>query len=195
MRTLFSFLVLSLFLFISCQQNRPRDLSAEETAEYLEQGQSIVKESFKALSGQLASAMNQGGVQNAVSYCNIQANPIMDSLSQAHGVTVSRVSLRPRNPGSISSAEEAEILKDYLRLQSEGKELHPFVETYSGGKVTFYAPITIISPLCLKCHGTVGGDIAQQDYELIRSLYPEDEATGYTLGELRGMWIVKFDEI
>jgi hypothetical protein len=192
MKTIIPFLFIITILIASCQSDRPRDLSAEETAEYIAKGRTIVQASFGALSGQLAGAMNQGGVPNAVGYCNIQANPIMDSLSQAHQVEISRVTLRPRNPENISSAEDAEILKDYLKLQSEKKSLEPFLETHSGGTVTFYMPITIISPLCLKCHGEVGSDIKTEDYEVIKSLYPEDQATGYTMGELRGIWKVTF---
>lgn len=185
-------LIFILFVLAACQSNRPRDLSAEETAEYMEKGKSIVQESFKALSGQLAAAMNEGGVQHAVSYCNINANPIMDSLSEAHHVTISRVTLRPRNQDNLCNAHDSEILKDYLRLQSEQRPLHPFVETLETDVITYYSPITVISPLCLKCHGTPEIDVSTEDYGLITSLYPDDQATGYSLNELRGMWKVEF---
>jgi hypothetical protein len=193
MKNLIPVILLVLIVIVGCQSNQPRDLTAEETAEYIEKGKTIVQSSFSALSGQLAGAINEGGVQNAVSYCNIKANPIMDSLMKAHQVNILRVSLRPRNPKNISNAEEAEFFKDYLRLQSEQKPLEPFLETQPGGTVHFYMPITIISPLCLKCHGEVGKDILQEDYELIKALYPYDQATGYTMNELRGMWKVEFN--
>jgi hypothetical protein len=193
MKIFISFFLFLLITLSSCQMNQPRDLTAEETAEYINKGKSIIQQSFKALSGQLGSALNEGGVQNAVSYCNIKANPIMDSLSQAHQVTISRVSLRPRNPGNITGAKDAEIMKDYLKLQSEQEPMEPFLETTQDDGVTFYMPITIISPLCLKCHGEVGKDIAQEDYDVIKSLYPQDQATGYVMNELRGMWKVEFE--
>jgi len=189
---LFLPLIFIAVLLAACQSNRPKDLSAEETAGYLEKGKQIVQASFSALSGQLSGAMQKGGVQNAVAYCNIKANPIMDSLSQAHQVTISRVTLRPRNPENLSDDNESEILSDFLKMQDLGKSLQPFIESASGEQVIFYAPITIISPLCLNCHGTPGSEISTEDYELIKSLYPDDQATGYSMNELRGMWKVEF---
>jgi hypothetical protein len=193
MKTFFPAIILIAIFLTACQSNQPRDLTAEEAAEYVESGKSIIQEGFKALSGQLGAALNQGGVQNAVTYCNIKANPIMDSLSKAHQVTISRVSIRPRNPGNITGAKDAEIMKDYLKLQSELEPMEPFLETTTEGGVTFYMPITIISPLCLRCHGKIGTDISQEDYAVIKSLYPNDEATSYTMNELRGMWKVEFE--
>jgi hypothetical protein len=84
-------------------------------------------------------------------------------------------------------------MKDYLKLQSELEPMEPFLETTTEGGVTFYMPITIISPLCLRCHGKIGTDISQEDYAVIKSLYPNDEATSYTMNELRGMWKVEFE--
>ena len=45
-------------------------------------------------------------------------------------------------------------------------------------------------PLCLKCHGQPEREIAPSTMEVLRRLYPEDRATGFRLGELRGMWRV-----
>lgn len=186
------FIIIALMVLSSCQ-NRPKpNLSPEETARYLEKGKTIVQESFKALSGQLAAAMQNGGVQNAVSYCNLKANPITDSLSRAYNVTISRVTLRPRNQSNLADSNDSDILGDYLKVLSAGEAMQPFVQSTSRDDIVFYAPITIISPLCLKCHGEVGSDISIEDYELIGSLYPEDQATGYSMQELRGLWKVEF---
>ncbi len=46
-------------------------------------------------------------------------------------------------------------------------------------------PIFIAGPACLQCHGApdvlVGGVAAA-----LRELYPDDQVTGYTVGDLRG---------
>ena len=45
---------------------------------------------------------------------------------------------------------------------------------------------------CLKCHGRVGHEIANETYAVISKLYPEDKATNYRLGDFRGAWKVRF---
>ncbi|MBV5321708.1 MAG: DUF3365 domain-containing protein, partial [Sulfuricurvum sp.] len=49
--------------------------------------------------------------------------------------------------------------------------------------IMFYKPIVINNEACLKCHGNVEGDLAKA----ITAAYPEDKATGYKMGDLRGM--------
>ncbi len=181
-----------IFLLAACQQKQKPNLSPEETAQYLSEGKVIVQESFKALSSQLAAAMNEGGVQNAVSYCNLRANPITDSLSKAHNVIISRITLRPRNIENEAVNNDADVLADYMKVMDSGEPMEPFIQSVTRDSITYYAPITIISPLCLKCHGDLGQDIAPADYELIRSLYPEDKATGYRMNDLRGAWKIEF---
>ena len=47
-----------------------------------------------------------------------------------------------------------------------------------------YAEPLMIDGVCLTCHGgSVTGDVAA----VLRELYPEDRATGYALGEFRGI--------
>ena len=185
--------VISLLLAY-CQPKPKPVLSPEETALYIEKGQEIVQQSFKTLSGQLAGALQKGGVQEAVRYCNIKANPIMDSLSQAYRVKISRVTLHPRRPEDMANENESKILADYLNTLGSGETAEPFIQATSRDDVTFYAPILIISPLCLKCHGKVGTEISTEDYSVIKSLYPEDQATGYEMNDLRGLWVISFNK-
>lgn len=60
------------------------------------------------------------------------------------------------------------------------------------GSVHFYAPILLAAPVCLQCHGRPEKDIAPATMAAIKKLYPEDKATGFQLGDLRGLWRVTF---
>ena len=60
--------------------------------------------------------------------------------------------------------------------------------------VRYFAPI-ILKSECLKCHGSVGSDIKDETYALIKNLYPKDEAVGFQEGELRGIWSLNFGNI
>ena len=49
----------------------------------------------------------------------------------------------------------------------------------------------MVQPLCLNCHGVeLAPDVAGR----IAELYPEDRATGFEAGELRGVFWVEFPE-
>ena len=48
------------------------------------------------------------------------------------------------------------------------------------------------NPPCLQCHGTPNQDIAPETLAAIQKLYPDDKATGFKLGDLRGLWRVTF---
>ena len=132
------------------------------------------------------AAMKKGGVPEAVQYCNLAGLPLIDSLAQAHEVSIRRTSLKIRQPKDAPTAAEKKALDQYHAQFSAGEVLKPFVETN-----TFYAPI-LVSEACLKCHGKLGETLKQEDYDLIKQLYPEDEAIGYAAGDLRGIWSITF---
>ncbi len=58
----------------------------------------------------------------------------------------------------------------------------------NGEVFTYQRPIVLTDALCLRCHGEVGKDISSADYALIQKQYPQDQATGYQMGQAMGMW-------
>ena len=168
-------------------------LTDVEQRQVIDDGKAIAQATFAELSSNLAVAMSEGGVENAVQYCNLVAYPLVDSLSAVHDAVIRRTSLRVRNPRNQPSEAERAILQAYHEQASEGEALTPQVERLNGQRIAFYAPIKI-QPLCLQCHGKVGEDVKESDYALIRERYPEDEATGYEPGDLRGMWSITFEQ-
>jgi hypothetical protein len=160
-------------------------------ADYLEQGAEIAATSFTVLSGRLMAAMKKDGVPEAVQYCNLAGLPLMDSLSQAHQVNIRRTALKIRQPKDAPTLAEKKALDQYHAQFAAGEVLKPFVETISAEEVAFYAPI-LVSEACLKCHGKLGETLKEEDYQLIKELYPDDQAIGYASGDLRGMWSITF---
>lgn len=61
-----------------------------------------------------------------------------------------------------------------------------------GDSIAYYRPIFISSPACLKCHGSAGEGLDSAAYAVIQQRYPLDQATGYVLGDLRGMWSIRW---
>ena len=191
----------AVFLFFACRDNtgsgektarqEPSALTPEEQEAYLKKGAEITGTTFVALSGALREALQQEGVAGAVKYCNLAAYPLVDSLSRVYDADIRRTSLRVRNPQDKPTEAELAVLKAYHANREAGAPLLPGVELTGSSAVTFYAPI-LIQEACLQCHGKLGETLLEEDYTVIRELYPGDEATGYQAGDLRGMWSVTF---
>ena len=173
----------------------PSSATAQEnqldTLKYTRQGMEIAMGTFKALSGQLKAAMQEGGVQHAVQYCNTVAYPLVDSLSGTYGATIRRASNKARNPKDEPTELEATVINAYQNDLNQGTPLKPHIQQLASGEIAFFAPITT-QDLCLKCHGKLGETLAVADYAVIKDLYPADDAIGYASGELRGVWSIAF---
>ncbi len=185
-----------LFVISACspkseQNNEPVKLSVAENQEVAAAGKHIASDTFAALSGKLGAAMQEGGVPYALEFCNVEAMPLTDSLSQKHQVEVRRASHKPRNPSNRADSLEMSSIQTFIAQIEKGEQPKPVLYKHAG-KTIFHAPIQIPNQLCLNCHGGEGTDIAQENLELIDKLYPEDEATGFEQGELRGIWAIKF---
>ncbi len=183
---------LSLVFVVGCGPNTTSEnpLSPSEKEEYLHRGSQLAGTTFVHLSSALSNAMQSGGVQNAVQYCNLYAQTLVDSLSQLHNAKIRRTSLKVRNPANAPTPAELAVLQAYQEEIDSGIELKPKVIRF-GQKVAYYAPI-MMQGMCLKCHGTEQLDIDASDLNYIRKLYPEGKATGYKLGAFRGMWSIRF---
>lgn len=170
---------------------------AENTNEsdIVKKGREIAEASFEALSGELKTALQRGGVPEAIQYCNLNANPLTDSLSNVYNVKIQRIGTRTRNPKNIpNNSFEHGMLKRFRESLKKGEkpklERELLYHKYKDD-VVFYMPITI-QATCLNCHGEVGKDISEENYQLIQKFYPQDEAINYQLGDLRGAWRIEF---
>ncbi|TXB63993.1 DUF3365 domain-containing protein [Vicingus serpentipes] len=195
MKTKFFYMLLILGLFacnnVSEQQigEEVQGIIVKTDKEYLEEGKMIAESTFKVLSSNLQQAMAEGGIENALSYCNVNAMPLTDSLSKHYNVAIKRVSDKARNQLNLASKNEQKIIDNYLASTENRK---PVLEQNENGKITFYAPI-VAKALCLNCHGIEGEILSSENNEKIKLLYPEDKAIGYSEGDLRGVWSIMFN--
>ena len=160
-------------------------------SQQLDKGRVVVKEFQKRLGHELKSAMTSGGPVNAISVCKDQAQPIAEATSKKHNLVVRRVSLKPRNPADSPDIIDRQVLNDFAENFST-KEMKPLEKQVNldNGKARYYKSIAI-KPLCLACHGeTIHDEVKKK----LNSLYPNDLATGYKPGDLRGAFVVEFNE-
>lgn len=158
----------------------------------MEQGRAIVAEAFSLLSSNLQTALQQGGVSNALPFCSVAALPITDSVAKSRGIILRRVSHKARNPANRANPAELGVIQSFENALTVSTNIPPIVTNLAPGQVSFFAPIVIPGPLCLNCHGVAGQDILPANMELIRRLYPADQAVGFSLGQLRGAWRIDF---
>lgn len=185
--------IILVMVFSGCQNsNAPKSrLTPEEQAKYITKGKSITMFSFKAFTKELTDAINHGGIQYAVGYCQLNASRLVDSLSRVHKVSISRISNKYRNPADKPDELDKTVLDSYQEQFARGDKLQPHLEA-TNTQVIFYSPILILDPMCLNCHGDPGSTMPRENYDFIKSKYPDDMATGYQYGDLRGAWKIVF---
>ncbi|MGD7652422.1 MAG: Tll0287-like domain-containing protein [Verrucomicrobiales bacterium] len=144
-------------------------------------------EAFGKLSAVLSAEISGKGVAAAIAVCSEKAPEILAKISREKGVVMARASERNRNPGNHAGTEDRKALADFLASLEEGKPAAAQVERQADGAAVVRLPIVINSELCLKCHGMVD-EIEAATLAAIRKEYPDDRATGYQAGDLRGLW-------
>lgn len=149
-------------------------------AEFMQVGEDLSNAAMATLIAQVTSHMQKGGTAEALPYCHEHALPLIDSLSRAYGVKLRRTSLKPRNMGNIPDSLELQVLNTW---NAEGKAQPRLLRTATA--VHYLRPIYIQNPACLKCHGQ---NLDPTTRILLKQHYPQDKATGYAAGDLRGAW-------
>lgn len=115
-------------------------------------------------------------------------------FTEKTGYRLKRVSLNVRNPDNTPDYYERRILREFEAMQMEGSlkktTVHKKVVSQDGGKYLRYMKPIVIERSCLNCHGRAS-KMPTDVKKFIRRFYPDDEATGYRLGEVRGAISVK----
>lgn len=180
-------IVLVFMGMVSCDNS----LTEKERQEYTNKGNEISQATFKALSEKLTEQMKLGGPAQAIPFCNIEAMPLTQKISEQYNVTIKRTSDKLRNQKNKPSLRELEIIDNYHKLISNKQEITPIVELDNNNNKHYYAPI-ILKGNCLACHGKVDEFVSVKTDSIIKSLYPKDKAVGYSEGDLRGIWSIEF---
>lgn len=185
--------VIVIFFLASCKSEEKKQQQAIMD-EFTEVGNNIVKVSFESLGGNLKAAASKGGIPNAIKFCNTNAMPLTDSLAKNFNVKIKRSSLKLRNLNNYPDSLESYMLDLYLQIEKMRKPMVGKTILASNNDVRYFAPI-ILKNDCLKCHGTIGSDIKDETYTIIKEYYPKDQAVDFKEGKLRGIWSINFGNI
>jgi len=156
---------------------------------------SIAGDLLGQLGQKLKAAMSTDGPVAAVSVCKESAPAIARQLSIANDAKVTRVGTRVRNQNmGIPNAWQKEALTQFEARLSQGEkaadiEYWQVADNGHGKNELRYAKAIAVQPQCLSCHESAQ-DIAAPLAEKLRIEYPNDQATGYSAGQLRGAVVV-----
>jgi len=143
------------------------------------------------LSGGLMSALTEalraGGETNALAVCHDRAQIITTAITAETGRTVRRTSLRTRNAANRPDAWERAGLEAFIRRAAAGEAPEALeiteVVAADGQRVFRYLKAIPTRTMCLRCHGPA---VAPEVLTAVKRLYPDDEATGFREGDIRG---------
>ena len=136
------------------------------------------------LKPRLKQAMGAGGPIHAIEVCASEAPKIADSLSEQSGWAVRRVSLRARNASRATPDDwERATLEAFDRRQAAGEQAADIHRGEIVGDNYRYMQAQGADGVCLVCHGE---SPAPAVAATLQKYYPDDEATGYSMGQVRG---------
>ncbi|MCW8924245.1 MAG: DUF3365 domain-containing protein [Gammaproteobacteria bacterium] len=177
-------LIITLAICLSFANLAQADENLKQRAQ---KSKAVVKEFMGQLKGELESAMKAGGPVNAISVCNKMAPVIAKNLSDKYGWDIARTSLKTRNAANKPDAWETKVLNEFDARKAKGEDVKPMAHFESvDGNFRFMKAIPT-GEVCLKCHGE---NIAPPVKAKLKELYPDDMATGYKLGDVRGAFTI-----
>lgn len=139
-----------------------------------------------SLQAELSTALKQVGPVGAIGVCQSAAPAIADELSAAGDLTVSRIARRNRNPGN-AVPDELETLYQQLEREPLRDGAPKVVTAIVGNRAVFVRALPMKDEPCAQCHGTaIDADVQAA----IAASYPDDRATGFAAGDLRGAMLV-----
>ncbi|MGB8332446.1 MAG: DUF3365 domain-containing protein [Polyangiales bacterium] len=155
------------------------DRSKIDEAKWKEAGAEAVLPLKKNLTQALVAGLEKGPAE-AISVCRLEAPRLADAASRG-GAKVGRSSRKLRNPANAPKAWMEPFLELY---ETDPDRREPGVVLIDEHTVGYVEPI-FMQPLCVTCHGA---ELAPEVRAKLEGLYPADQATGYSAGDLRGIF-------
>jgi len=132
------------------------------------------------LMGELTAAIKGGDFARGVEACKTAAPKVAKTVSEQYDVEVGRTSFKVRNPDNRP--------RDWAAPFVEARVTEDVVLTGPDRTVAYLSPIKM-SDVCLNCHGAAD-QIPAEVATMLAEKYPQDEATGFADGDLRGwFWV------
>lgn len=170
-------------------------LAQGDTAQMTAEARTIAGQMQARLAPELQQEIKASGPAGAIGVCKRIGTEVARSISEKHGVKVSRVSLKPRNPVlGPADAWEQQALLEFDRRAAAGEKPDTLekgeIVREPAGTYFRYAKALPVMQLCTNCHGAPEA-LAPGVKERLAAEYPGDRATGYSVGQIRGAVSIK----
>lgn len=133
------------------------------------------------LMGELTTALDEGGPTAAIEVCSHRAPEISAAVANETGVMVGRTSFRLRNQSNLPPEWAVPLV--------ERRAPEPVWLAGPDGELAGLVPIRLRTE-CGMCHGP-REEIPEEVLATLDDFYPDDEAVGFSEGDLRGwFWVV-----
>ena len=165
---------------------------AQDSEPLVAASRAAVKVYATRLKGELVKAMKSGGPLQAIEVCHGKAPMIAREVSLEKGLRIGRTSLKTRNPGNAPDAWERKVLVSFEERKARGEspskmEYSELVER-NGQREFRYMKAIPTGAVCMNCHGA---DIAPAVAAKLDALYPQDQARGFKMGDIRGAFTIR----
>lgn len=144
----------------------------------------------------MQDAVQTQGPVAAIAVCKEKAPRLLQEMRTQTGWDIRRVSLKTRNAatGTPDAWEARQLAEFNLRVANGAKpetlEVGEIVTGSDGRRSYRYLKALPVAPACVTCHGASDSLSGDLQAALARD-YPQDRATGYSAGEVRGALSVK----
>jgi hypothetical protein len=168
---------------------------ADDFAAYQEESRSVAMSFLKKLGAENKKAMSAGGPESAIRVCKEIAPAMSSEVSRQTGWKLTRVSLKVRNPLlGTPDAWEQKKLQEFAQRAAQGEKAEAMeaseIVQEPAGRSFRYMKAIVMQAGCAVCHGkpeSIPGEVKAR----LSTEYPHDQATGYSVGEIRGAVSIK----
>ena len=85
----------------------------------MKKGDQVTKMAQAVLLSRVAMAMKEGGPPKAINVCSVEAESLLDSLSKEHECSISRISLKNRNPKAYPASRQEKEASFYTKMSAK----------------------------------------------------------------------------
>lgn len=170
----------------ACSEGADDSIPAEALHEARQASEALAND----LMGRLFAGLDVGGPARAVEICSDMAQARSAEYSTPE-LLIRRVSLASRNPANAPDLFERDQLRRLTELHEAGElpEEIALVGAYGGQRYLRYMKPIVLAEQCVACHGP-SDQIPAEIKAVLEDRYPDDRATGYQVGDLRGAFSV-----
>jgi hypothetical protein len=139
----------------------------------------------------LQEEIKKSGPEGAIPVCKDMAPKMAGEISQQTGWKIKRVSLKARNDArAIPDPWEKAALEDFDKRAAAGEAPGKLEKGEKIGNEYRFVKALPVQPICLSCHGPAD-QLSPAIKAALSQTYPNDRATGYSEGQIRGVISVR----